>query len=159
VRRLADGLAILTGWALFLYCFAVGVEILGRKYFGFSLQGVDEIGGYLMALIVAVGFTCALYADAHIRIDILLPRLPRTLTLWLNAATQATLIGFAFFLVWQGSDVLAASYRMKAVAPTPLQTPLAVPQAIWVAGLVLFLFAAIACFVRDVRIALRKSFP
>ncbi|MGH8766372.1 MAG: TRAP transporter small permease subunit [Burkholderiales bacterium] len=155
MRRFADGLAVLTGWALLIYCFAVGIEIVGRRYFGFSLQGVDEIGGYLMALIVAIGFSCALYADAHIRIDILLPRLPRRVTLWLNAATQAALAGFAVFLVWHGCSVLTASYRLKSVAPTPLLTPLAVPQALWLAALLLFLAAALACFVRDLRIAVR----
>ena len=157
MRRFADGLAVLTGWALLIYCFAVGVEILGRRYFGFSLQGVDEIGGYLMALIVAIGFTCALYSESHIRIDILLPRLPRRVTLWLNAAALAGLTGFAFFLVWQGSSVLTQSYKLRAVAPTPLLTPMAVPQAAWVALLILFLVAAILCLLRALRHAVRGS--
>lgn len=157
MRRLADGLAILTGWALLIYCFAVGVEILGRRYFGFSLQGVDEIGGYLMALIVAIGFTCALYANAHIRIDILLPSLPPRVTLWLNAAALASLAAFALFLVWQGATVLTRSYELRSVAPTPLLTPMALPQAIWVAGLVLFLVATLAAFIRSVLQAARGA--
>ena len=128
MRRLAEGLGVAVGGALLLYCFAVGVEIVGRRFLGFSLQGVDEIGGYLMALIVAIGFSCALYSESHIRIDILLPRLPRRLTLWLNAATLGALILFGVFLVWRGSDVLLQSYKLKSVAPTPLLTPLAIPR-------------------------------
>lgn len=154
MRRLAEGLGVAVGGALLLYCFAVGVEIVGRRFLGFSLQGVDEIGGYLMALIVAIGFSCALYSESHIRIDILLPRLPRRLTLWLNAATLGALILFGVFLVWRGSDVLLQSYKLKSVAPTPLLTPLAIPQAIWVAALVLFVVATILVFIKSVRIAL-----
>lgn len=155
MRRLAEGLGVATGWALLLYCFAVGVEIIGRRFLGFSLQGVDEYGGYLMALIVAIGFSCALYSESHIRIDILLPKLPRRLTLWLNAAALGALILFGAFLVWRGSDVLVQSYTLRSVAPTPLLTPVAIPQALWVAALVLFVVATTLEFMKSVRIALR----
>jgi TRAP-type C4-dicarboxylate transport system permease small subunit len=155
VRRLADWLALLTGWALLLYCFAVGAEIVGRRYLGFSLQGVDEIGGYLMALIVAVGFTVALYSNAHIRIDLLLPRLPRALTVWLHVAAIASITAFALFLVWQGAGLLAQSYRLQAVAPTPLLTPVVIPQGIWLAALVFFLLASLAFLVKVLALALR----
>lgn len=155
MRRLSDGLSIAIGGALLLYCFAVGVEILGRRFFGFSLQGVDEIGGYLMALIVAIGFTSALYGNAHIRIDLLLARLPRRLILWLNVAALASMTAYALFLVWQGTGVLLHSYRLKAVAPTPLLTPLALPQALWVAALLLFLAATATLFIQVLILALR----
>ena len=155
MRRLADGLAIAIGAALLLYCFAVGIEILGRRFFGFSLQGVDEIGGYLMALIVAIGFTSALYGNAHIRIDILLPRLPRRVVLWLTVAALAAMTVYALLLVWQGGSVLMHSYRLKAVAPTPLLTPLALPQALWVAMLFFFLAAAATLFVQVLALAFR----
>jgi TRAP-type C4-dicarboxylate transport system permease small subunit len=153
--RVADWLAIVAGWALVVYSIAVGVEIIGRRYLGFSLQGVDEIGGYLMAVIVAIGFSCALYSHAHIRIDILLPRLPRGVTLWLNVAAVGSLIAFALFLLWQATHVLIQSHALRAVAPTPLLTPLAIPQAIWVAALLYFLLYALAYFIKVVVHAVR----
>jgi TRAP-type C4-dicarboxylate transport system permease small subunit len=155
MRRVADWLAVLTGWALLVYCFAVGVEIVGRRYLGFSLQGVDEIGGYLMALIVAVGFTVALYGNAHIRIDMLLPRLPRQVTLWLHVAAIASIAAFALFLVWQGAGLLAQSHKLNAVSPTPLLTPMVIPQAIWLAALAFFLLAAVVLLLQVLLRALR----
>ena len=155
MRRVADWLAVLTGWALLLYCFAVGFEILGRRYLGFSLQGVDEYGGYLMALIVAVGFTVALYSNAHIRIDMLLPRLPRRLTLWLHVAAVASIAAFAAFLVWQGAGLLAHSHKLQAVSPTPLLTPMVIPQALWLAALAFFLLAAVLFLLQILAQALR----
>ena len=153
--RVADWLAIAAGWALVIYSVAVGVEIIGRRYLGFSLQGVDEIGGYLMAVIVAIGFSCALYSHAHIRIDLLLPRLSRSTTLWLNVSAVCSLIAFALFLLWQGTLVLIQSHALRAVAPTPLLTPLVIPQAIWVAALLYFLFSALAFFIKILAHALR----
>ena len=153
--RVSDWLAVGAGWALVVYSIAVGVEIVSRRYLGFSLQGVDEIGGYLMAVIVAIGFSCALYSRGHIRIDILLPRLSRRTTLWLNVAAVFSLIAFAVFLLWQAVHVVIQSRALRAVAPTPLQTPLVIPQAVWVAALLFFLVAAVAFFIQVLAHALR----
>lgn len=154
IRRVVEVLSTLGGWALILYTFLVGFEIVGRRFFGYSLQGVDEIGGYLMAVLVALGFSHALYHRAHIRIDLLLAHLWRPLTMWLNVAAMASLVAFAVFLLGRAWIVLAQSYEMGAVSSTPLLTPLVVPQSIWVAALVLFVLAACTCFVRVLRHAL-----
>jgi TRAP-type C4-dicarboxylate transport system permease small subunit len=148
MRRITDWLAIAAGWSLVVYCVAVGVEIIGRRYLGFSLQGVDEIGGYLMAVIVAIGFSGALYSHAHIRIDLLLPRLSRQAALWLNVAAVASIVAFAVFLLWQGVRVLMQSHALHAVAPTPLLTPLVIPETIWVITLLYFVLSAAAFFVK-----------
>jgi len=148
MKRLTDWLAIAGGWSLVVYSLAVGVEIVARRYLGFSLQGVDEIGGYLMAVIVAIGFSGALYSHAHIRIDLLLPRLSRSTALWLNVAAVASIVAFAIFLFWQGVRVLAQSHALHAVAPTPLLTPLVVPETIWVVALLYFVLSGFAFFVR-----------
>jgi len=155
MRRLVDVLSVLGGWALVVYSFAVGFEIVGRRFLGYSLQGVDEIGGYLMAVLVALGFSCALYGRAHIRIDILLSHLSRALTMWLNVAALAGLLVFALFLVWRSWFVLAQSYAIDAVSSTPLLTPLVVPQTLWVASLLLFAFAALTYLVRALLHGLR----
>ena len=155
--RVAEWLAIAAGWARVVYTIAAGVEIVSRRYLGFSLQGVDEGGGYLMAVGVAVGFTCALYSRGHIRIDILLPRLARSTTLWLNVAAVFSLIAFAAFLLWQAVHVLLQSRALRAVAPTPLQTPLVIPQVIWVAALLFFVVAAVTFFLRVLALAWRRD--
>ena len=37
-------LVLAGGWWLLLLCFVTCFEILGRKLFGFSFQGIDEVG-------------------------------------------------------------------------------------------------------------------
>ena len=47
VEPVARFIAILCGYGILLLALAVTVEIVGRKLFAFSLQGIDDIaGGY-----------------------------------------------------------------------------------------------------------------
>ena len=140
---------------LVVYSFFVGAEIIGRRFLGFSFQGVDEIGGYVMAIVVAIGFSYALYNQAHIRIDILLSNLPRALAMWLNVVALAALLVFALFLFWRAWFVLAESYALQAVSSTPLLTPLVIPQSIWAGSLLIFVFASLTYFIRGLRHGLR----
>ncbi|MGH6891273.1 MAG: TRAP transporter small permease subunit [Dongiaceae bacterium] len=150
LRRFVDVISDLAGWGLLVYCAMVSADIASRRLVGVSLQGIDEIGGYTMAIMVALGFSAALLGGSHIRIDILLPHFPRAVSHWLNIAGFLGLLSYASFLSWSGWTVFAQSYAMKAVSPTSL-TPLVIPQIVWLSGLVLFLAAALACFVACAR--------
>ena len=43
--------------------------IIARKLFSYSLQGVDEIGGYVVAITGTFGFAYALINRTHTRIE------------------------------------------------------------------------------------------
>lgn len=130
--------ALLGGYGLTALAVLVGFEVVARKLFAFSLQGVDEIGGYIIAAMAAFGFSYALLQKAHTRIDIFTARLPRTAQLWLNVLALATLAVFACFMAWRGWGALADTIELKSVSSTPLRTPLWLPQSVWLAGLALF---------------------
>jgi TRAP-type C4-dicarboxylate transport system permease small subunit len=130
--------ALLGGYGLLALAALVGFEAVARKLFAFSLQGVDEIGGYIIAAMAAFGFSYALLQKAHTRIDIFTTRLSRPAQLWLNVLALAALAVFACFMAWRGCGALADSIELKSVSSTPLRTPLWLPQSVWVAGLVLF---------------------
>jgi TRAP-type C4-dicarboxylate transport system permease small subunit len=151
MQRFIDALSVLIGGVLVVYSVFVCVEIIGRRFFGFSFQGVDEVGGYLMATMVAVGLSCALYSHAHIRIDILLKYLPRALAMWLNVVTLAALSVLALFLFSRALFVLSDSYALQSVSSTPLLTPLVIPQSIWAGGLLIFVIASLNYFIRSLR--------
>ncbi len=130
--------ALIGGYGLLALAFLVGFEVVARKLFAFSLQGVDEIGGYIIAAMAAFGFSYALLQKAHTRIDIFTTRLSRATQLWLNVLALVALAGFACFMAWRGWATLADSIALKSVSSTPLRTPLWLPQSVWVAGLALF---------------------
>lgn len=136
------GAAILVGWALMAISVATVVEILGRKLFGFTLAGVDEIGGYLLAATSALGFAWALTTRSHMRITLVLQWLPRGARAWLDVFAMVSLAAMALFCAWRGWTELAANLESGKRSNTPLQMPLWAPQAVWFAGLVLFAVAS-----------------
>jgi TRAP-type C4-dicarboxylate transport system permease small subunit len=149
---------IACGWGLVAICFATFYDIVARRLFGHSVQGVNELGAYLLAIVSAFGFSSALLQKAHSRVDFLFPYLPRPVVSILNLATAVLLAGLAAVSVWQGWHVLDESLLFDSRAATPLQTPMWIPQGLWFAGLSLFAGVTSACavhaailFVRDRR--------
>ena len=139
---LARLLAILSGWWLLALSFLTVAEILLRKLLSVSIQGVDEIGGYTLAVVSAFGFANALLVKGHTRVDFLLGRLPGWPRAALNALAYALLAGLAAFAAWRGWAVLSESIEFQSRANSPLQTPLWLPQSAWLAGIAVFAAAA-----------------
>lgn len=131
-------LQIACGWALMAICFATLYDIVARRAFGHSVQGVNELGAYLLAIVSAFGFSSALLQKAHSRVDFLFPRMPPLMVAVLNLLAALLLFALAAFSVWQGWHVLDESLLFDARAPTPLGTPLWIPQGLWLVGLAVF---------------------
>ena len=150
--------AIACGYGILALSAAICLEVVGRKFFGFSLQGVDDIGGYVLAVTAAIGASYTMAMRGHTRIDVFLVRMPTGMQAWLNVSAMRGLALFAVYAFARGIDVLAESVEFRSVATNPLQTPLWQPQAAWLLGLGLFaLFAclyaghALLLLVRDKR--------
>jgi TRAP-type C4-dicarboxylate transport system permease small subunit len=142
--QLGEGLARLAalaaGYGVLALAFLVAFEVVARKVFNFSMQGADEIGGYVMAAGVAFSFAYALFERAHTRVDVFYAQVPAALRAPLNLFAMLSLAGMAGFMLYRGVATLQESMEFKSLASTPLQTPLWIPQGIWVAGLALFAF-------------------
>ena len=138
---------IACGWALMAICFATLYDIVARRLFGHSVQGVTELGAYLLAIVSAFGFSSALLQEAHSRVDFLFPRMPPFMVSVLNLAAAVLLFGLAAISVWQGWLVLDESLLFDSRASTPLQTPLWIPQGLWLGGLAVFAGVTFACAV------------
>ena len=73
IDRLAAALAFLCGVCLLLLALLITWDIVARKAFGLSVQGTDELGGYVLALIGSLGMTNVLLRSEFTRIDLALP--------------------------------------------------------------------------------------
>ena len=142
LTRLVRWASLAGGWWLLLFSVMTCVEIVGRKLFNVSLQGIDEYGAYTLAILAALGFSLALAEGSHTRIDLLLVRLPAPVQAALNLVAALLLAAVAVLLLVRGFDVVAQSWRFMSVANSPLQTRLWIPQAVWLAALGLFTLLA-----------------
>lgn len=138
LHRVIDLATLACGWWLLVFSVVTCIEILGRKFFGFSLQGVDEIGSYTFAIVTGFGFSYALICAGHTRVDFLLSKFSSTSRAFLNTLAMVTLAAMAAFAAYRAGHVLADSRALYSTAPTPLATPLWWPQSIWFAAYALF---------------------
>lgn len=142
MRRIEDILATVFGAIFIVLAFTVTVETLVRKIFNFSLQGVDELGGYSLAIGSTLAFALAVVGRNHIRVDVFHDRFPRGLKAVLNWLSIVLLAALALLFVLVSWRVLSESLEYGSTAQTPWATPLIYPQSLWYAGLVLFLLMA-----------------
>jgi len=136
--------ALAAGWLLMAISFATVFEIVARRWFDYSLRGVDEMSGYALAITSAAGFCWAFVTRSHMRITLAFPYLPPIIRTFLNFLAVLTLAGMAVFCAWRGWHEVAANFASGRPANTPLQTPIWIPQALWFAGLVMFAVTTVA---------------
>ncbi|MFQ3623735.1 MAG: TRAP transporter small permease [Acetobacteraceae bacterium] len=149
--------ALASGWALLGLSVLTGVEVIGRRFLGFSMQGVDEIGGYVLAVTASFGFSWALFRRGHTRVDLLLQGCGPRLQAALNLGAAVAIAIAATFLAWHAAGVVAETVEFGSRASTPLRTPLIWPQAVWLAALLLFALSAIALALRAAQAAARHG--
>lgn len=149
---LARLICIVAGWALMAIAIAATIEVFSRKYLNYSFQGIDEIGGYMMAAVSAVGFGYALTTRSHMRVTLLFPYIPSWLQAVLNVIAMLTLAAMAVFCAYRGVFELIDSTTTLKRSNTPLQVPLWIPQSFWLIGMLLFAAGTILTAIDAVRL-------
>ena len=157
VRSVNVFLSIIGGYVLLGLSFLIVFEVIARKLFNFSLQGVDEIGGYVVAITGTFGFAYALIERTHTRIDIVLDHVPSQLRNLLNVLAYGLVAAASVFMLRYAYEALNESILFGSLSPTPLQTIMWIPQSLWVAGLVWFSITALAILVHLLLLQFRDS--
>ena len=135
------------GWLFVVAAFFITFDVLGRKLFSVSSQATVEVTGYMLAFGIAWGLTDALTTRAHIRVDVLVMRLPLGIRVWMHALALAFLVTLNFFLAWRCWAVVGDSWLFGARDSSALNTPLIVPQGLWALGISVFFVLSVATFV------------
>jgi TRAP-type C4-dicarboxylate transport system permease small subunit len=119
----------------------IGAEAIARNVFRTSFQVTDEIGGYLL---VALTFLSMAVAEAHgafHRVEIVQSRLAVPARMASQIVFDLISLLASALVTWQLTRLSLNSWRAEDVAPTPLQTPLWLPQATMAVGMALLCFA------------------
>ncbi len=147
------------GLLLFAAAGLIGVEVLLRRFWSMSIPGTDELAGFAMAIGIAWGLAFTLLRRAHVRIDSLYVLLPVPLRALLDIIGLGLFLAFMSIVTWYGwTGVFARSFEVGARSMSRLETPLWIPQALWGAGLVLFLLCALLLLVRSLWALARGRF-
>src|SRR5437016_3797488 len=154
VRRFAQWGLWFGGALILLAAILIGIDVLMRKFLAQSIGGADELAGYALAIGTTWGLGAALLDRAHIRIDSLYVHFPQKLRLCLDALALILLVGFFALIAWHGSGVVAQSWTSGSRSQSALETPTVIPQAIWIAGLAVFVLVGVFLLVNALRAGL-----
>lgn len=138
------------GTLILLAAVLIGIDVFLRKVFVMSIGGADELAGYALSIGTAWALAATLLARGHIRIDSLYMLLPGTVRIVLDLIGLVLLVGFFGLVLWHGIGVFEQSWVSQSRSQSALETPLIVPQAIWLAGLGLFVVVGVALFLAAV---------
>ncbi|WP_159591952.1 TRAP transporter small permease subunit [Chelativorans xinjiangense] len=128
----------LGGGAILLSSFLISIDVLARRFFGLSTWGADELSYY--ALAVSTSWACAytLLVRAHIRIDLVTAHLPGRSKAIFHIIALLGLGYMAFAASGAMYHVFLRSWTRGSTSITTLQTPLWIPQGLFLAGLLFF---------------------
>lgn len=143
LKHLSTAMAAVAGTGVLILAFMIVIDIGARRLAGFSLQGTDEVGGYVLAVVAALGFSYVLFERGFTRIDLFVRRLPPLANNILNVVAYLSLAAIALFFAQRSLATLGDTLRFDAHANTPLQTPLWIPQGLWAVGMGFFALCSV----------------
>jgi TRAP-type C4-dicarboxylate transport system permease small subunit len=138
IAAVATLMGYLAGWNYVLCALFITGDILGRNLLGVSSSSTVEVTGYMLAIGIAWGLAHTLAMRAHIRVDVLVNRLPLGLRGWLHLVSLALLGGFGLFCAWAAWELVDESAMFEAHDNTALRIALIWPQGIWAVGISAF---------------------
>lgn len=158
LHRVSRWAAGLTGAGYLLVALFTTADVLLRKWFNAPLIGVEEIAGYVFAVSTVWGFSYCLFERVHVRIDAAYQVLPVPVRAWLDALALLALLTFVAMLSWRAWGTLAETLEYDSTSLTSLQTPMWIPQSLWVAGFAFLLLSNVVLLVSAVGLLLRGRY-
>ena len=156
VDRLIIGLAKLSmavaALGVLAMCLLVTGAVVVRYAFDWPVVWVPEIVGYLMVALVFLALGETMLAGRHIKIDLVVGRLPRRLRDIVELLTLTLSVGVAGFFAWHGLNTMLRSLDYgRRDAFGALNLPLWIPQVALPIGLSILTLVVILLAYRKLR--------
>lgn len=139
---LAALMAYVAGWNYILCALFITFDVVARSLFGFSSQATVEMTGYMLAAGIAWALAHTLASRAHIRVDVLVNRLPPRRRAWLHLISLTLLLGLGAFIAWAAWELVDESALFQAHDNSAWHVAMVVPQGIWTFGICVFVVMA-----------------
>jgi len=100
-RVAADALKLVASVLLFAMMLVTFVDVVGRYFFGHSLNGAYELTEVLLGLVVFAGLPIVTWRGEHVTVDLLTSRLPARPRITLARLTAAVTALVLAVLAWR----------------------------------------------------------
>lgn len=126
--------------AIVVLAFLVVAEIITRNVFGFSMELSDEVGGYIIVGVTFLSLSVCQTSRSYHHVEMVMSLVPRRGQAGLRLFYDLLSLAFAGLMIWQFGRLELLSLHSGDTAPTVLATPIWIPQAVMVLGML-----AVAC--------------
>jgi len=156
-NRMTLGAGLVAGLVLFIMATTITGDVILRYVFNAPTKWVDEVATYLMMVAVFLGLAHAQRERAHIRVSILVTRLPKAVQPWLHLITLVIFFGYTIILFYLTGIDFLISLKWGSLSASLLQLPIAPWQAFMPIGLLVLAVVLIwDIYAEVVRIRHRK---
>ena len=140
-----------SGWVIFFLMLLVVTEATSRYLTQSPLKFADEFGGYSLVAITIIGLGHAWKERGHIRINVLVSRLPVKVRSWLRLITTLIATAFVPVLIHGSYKMWEYAHRTRLKSISWLRLPMEWPQLIMIIGFSLLFLVMIADSVQAIR--------
>ncbi len=137
VERLGDAAAGCMGLAAIALGIIVavnGANVIGRYFFNRPIAWAEELMLFLMIFIVFAGGAVVTWRQIHIRIDVVVSRLPERAGRWTHWLVAAVSVLVMATIAWAGFAVVSLLYAFDQRSDA-LELPMWIPQSFEAAGM------------------------
>ncbi|TFH86826.1 TRAP transporter small permease [Billgrantia azerbaijanica] len=142
----------LSATCLVLICTLITAQIVGRIIdvlatavsigrIGLAIPGLAEVSGFLLVGATFLGLAYTFVHGAHIRVTLLIGRLPAQRRVFVEAACLSVALALCLYLAFYLYRLLADSIAFGETSYGLLSIPLWLPQSAMLAGIVLLCLA------------------
>ncbi len=141
LKRISHVAVWISGAALMVSAIIVTVDVLLRKFVGWTMSGSDEVTSYVFAASTTWAYSYCLLTRSNIRIDALYNLLDSRPKAILDVIGLLLLLYYIYLLTANSFDMFLDNVEYDSSAQTTLATPLWIPQVFWLSGLCFFVLS------------------
>jgi TRAP-type C4-dicarboxylate transport system permease small subunit len=102
IQRLSYGLCFLGMFLLLPMMLLTTADVFGRAVWSRPIPGTVELSSYMLAVFVLLGIAYTHQVKGHVRVSILVARIPERAQAILDLITTLMSLGIIVLLAWQG---------------------------------------------------------
>jgi TRAP-type C4-dicarboxylate transport system permease small subunit len=142
-----------SGLATLVLALLISFDVLMRYFLNRPQLIVDELGPFLLLLVIFGAAAQTFRVGGHVRMDLVTSHLPPAARAWLRLLNLALGLAFLAVVIWVTTQSALTAYRYGRVSAVLLY-PLWVPMLLIPAGLLLLALCMVGTLRRQLRAAL-----
>ena len=143
----------MSGLATLVLALLISFDVLMRYFLNRPQLIVDEVGPFLLLLVVFGAAAQTYRVGGHVRVDLVTSHLPPAARAWLRLLNLGLGLLFLAVVIWVTTQSALTAYRYGRVSAVMLY-PLWVPMLLIPAGLLLMALCMVGTLCRQLRAAL-----